>query len=149
MLKTIFLDLDDTLLVFYRAEREALSQTLQRFDINPTNAVLERYHVLNIEQWKLLEEEKLRCPQVLTRRFDLLFEELGVDLSSQEACDCYEELLSQGHWFVPGAPELLETLTVRYDLYLASNGTETVQRARLKSAGIDWNREVFQRNFHL
>ena len=36
MLKTIFLDLDDTLLDFRRAEQQALSRTLRHFAIDPT-----------------------------------------------------------------------------------------------------------------
>ena len=136
MLKTIFFDLDDTLLDFTRAEREALSRAFRCFDIDPTPAVLDRYHVLNREQWELLEEGVLTREQVLTRRFDLLFEELGVCRSSRKVCDCYESFLAEGHWFVPGAPELLAELAPRYDLYLASNGAAAVQWSRLNSAGI-------------
>ena len=137
MLKTIFFDLDDTLLDFRRAEREALSRAFRLFEIDPTPAVLERYHILNRQQWELLEEGKLTRAQVLTRRFDLLFAELDIARSSQEICDCYESFLAQGHFFVPGAPELLETLAPRYNLYLASNGAAAVQRSRLKSADME------------
>ena len=136
MLKTIFFDLDDTLLDFSRAEAEALRRAFRRFDIDPAPDVLERYHVINREQWELLEEGVLTRARVLTRRFDLLFEELGVRRSSQEICDCYESLLAEGHWFVPGAPELLAELAPWYDLYLASNGAAAVQWSRLNSAGI-------------
>ena len=136
MVKSIFLDLDDTILDFRRAERRAISETLRRFGIDPTPAVVDRYHELNRQQWELLEEGKLTRPQVLTRRFDLLFSELGVDRSSQAAQAAYEAQLSQGHFFMPGARELLETLAPRYDLYLATNGTPVVQAGRIQSAGI-------------
>ena len=136
MLKIIFFDLDDTLLDFTRAEREALSRAFRCFDIDPAPTVLDRYHVINREQWELLEEGVLTRAQVQTRRFDLLFEELGVRCSSREVCDCYEDFLAQGHWFIPGAVELLAELAPRYDLYLASNGAAAVQQSRLKSAGI-------------
>ena len=76
-MRFIFLDLDDTILDFHRAERQALSQTLRHFHVDPTDAVLDRYHVLNRRQWELLEEGKLTRPQVLVRRFQLLFDELG------------------------------------------------------------------------
>ena len=46
-MRFIFLDLDDTILDFHRAERQALSQTLRHFHVDPTDAVLDRYHVLN------------------------------------------------------------------------------------------------------
>lgn len=136
MLTTIFFDLDDTLLDFARAEREALTRAFRLFDIDPAPAVLDRYHELNRQQWELLEEGRLTRPQVLLRRFDLLFAELGVERSSRQVCDAYEDLLAQGHWFIPGARELLEELSPRYDLYLASNGASAVQRSRLESAAI-------------
>ena len=115
-LRFIFLDLDDTILDFHRAERQALSQTLRHFHVDPTDAVLE--------------------PQVLVRRFQLLFDELGSRAAPQEVCQLYEEQLAQGHFFVPGAQELLEALHTRYELYLATNGTPEVQNSRIESAGI-------------
>ena len=144
MVKTVFLDLDDTILDFGRAERRAISLTLRRFHVDPTPEVVSRYHELNRQQWELLEEGKLTRPQVLTRRFDLLFEELGVPCSSGEVQAVYETALAQGHWFMPGARELLETLAPRCDLYLATNGTASVQAGRIKSAGIaPYFRDIF------
>ena len=143
-MRFIFLDLDDTILDFHQAERQALSRTLGHFRVDPTPAVLDRYHELNRQQWELLEEGKLTRPQVLTRRFDLLFDELGVNCSSQEAQAVYEKQLAQGHFFMPGAPELLEALAPRYDLYLATNGTPLVQAGRIESAGIArYFKEIF------
>ena len=137
MLKSIFFDLDETLLDFTRAEAVALSRALRAFGIEPTPHVLERYHVLNISQWKLMEEGRLSRVGVLTRRFELLFEELGWDVDVPSFNDQYEIFLGEGHFFLPGAEALLEQLAPRYDLYLATNGASSVQRRRLKSAGIE------------
>lgn len=135
-MRFIFLDLDDTILDFRQAERQALSRTLGHFHVDPTPAVLDRYHALNRQQWELLEEGKLTRPQVLIRRFQLLFDELGVCADPEAVCRRYEEQLALGHFFVPGAPELLEALHTGYDLYLATNGTPAVQNSRIESAGI-------------
>lgn len=48
----------------------------------------------------------------------------------------YEYLLGIGHYFVDGAPELLQALKDKYELYIVSNGTASVQDSRLESAGI-------------
>ena len=136
MVETIFLDLDDTILDFQAAERRAISETLRRFRMEPTAAVVARYHELNRQQWELLEEGKLTRPQVLIRRFQLLFAELGVEAAPQAVQAVYERELSQGHFFMPGAQALLETLAPRYGLYLATNGTPAVQAGRIESAGI-------------
>ena len=94
-MRSIFLDLDDTILDFRRAERQALSRTLEHFRVAPAPAVLDRYHELNRRQWELLEEGKLTRPQVLVRRFQLLFDELGVRADPEAVCQRYEEQLAQ------------------------------------------------------
>ena len=136
MITTILFDLDDKLLDFTKAEAIALRRALEEAGLPAGKDVLDRYHVINRRQWELLEEGLLTREQVLVRRFQLLFEELGVKADPKAVCEQYETYLAQGHWFVPGAPELLRVLAPRYELYLASNGASFVQRRRLESAGI-------------
>lgn len=136
MLKTIFFDLDDTLLDFTWAEAEAIRRALTEADVPAGAEVLRRYHEINAAQWELLEEGKLTRDQVLVRRFELLFGELGLSRPAGQICSRYEEYLKQGCWFVPGAQALLAELSPRYSLYLASNGSAAVQHSRLDSAGI-------------
>lgn len=144
MLTTVFLDLDDTILDFQRAEAEALRRALTEADAPADAGVLARYHAINAAQWELLEEGVLTREQVLLGRFDILFQELGLRRSAREICERYEEYLGEGHWFVPGAEALLSALAPRYELYLASNGTAAVQHRRLESAGIlPWFKGVF------
>ena len=136
MLTTIFFDLDNTLLDFDGGEAHALSRALRQIGVDPTPAVLTRYHAINLSQWELLEEGKLTKDQVLTRRFDLLFAELGAVRDRRAVCDLYEGFLAEEHGFLPGARKLLKDLFPRYDLYLATNGSAAVQRRRLADAGI-------------
>lgn len=136
MLTTIFFDVDDTLLDFKKAELTALSSTLKELGFTPTEEILERYHVINRSQWELLERGELTRDQVLRRRFTLLFDEYGLPCDVEKVKALYEYRLGIGHYFIPGAPELLEALHTKYDLYLVTNGTATIQRRRLDSAGI-------------
>lgn len=137
MLKTIFLDLDDTILDFRGSEAHALSRALRQKGIEPTAAILERYHIINMRQWELLEEGKLTREQVLVSRFQILFGEMGAEHSGKEVCDLYESYLAEEHGFIPGAVELLEGLSARYNLYVASNGAAAVQRRRMADGGIE------------
>ena len=136
MLKHIFLDLDDTILNFTAGEAKALTQALRESGIEPTRAVLDRYHLINIAHWELLEEGRITREEVLVRRFEQLFRELGIPHSGAAVNDRYEHLLSLQHDFIPGAEQLLKDLTPRYDLYLASNGVAAVQHPRLDASGI-------------
>ena len=136
MLKNIFLDLDDTILNFTAGEAKALSQTLREAGIEPTEAILDRYHIINTAHWELLEEGRLTRDEVLVQRFEQLFRELGVNHSGKAISERYEVLLSCQHDFMPGAEQLLKDLSSRYDLYLASNGAAAVQNPRLDDAGL-------------
>ena len=137
MIKTILLDLDDTILDFHKAEHIALSATLREIGIEPTEAVLKRYSEINRAHWKRLELGELTRPEVLHGRFTQLFCELGVDGDCYEAQRIYEWKLGTGHYFLEGGQELLDTLYGKYDLYLASNGTDIVQTRRIASANIE------------
>ena len=132
----VLLDLDDTLLDFHKAEHIAIAKTFVRFGIVPEEALIRRYSEINAAQWKRLERGEIDREQVLVGRFQLLFDELGLDCSSREAKSTYENFLSQGHYFIPGAEALLEALHGEYRLFICSNGTAVVQEGRLKSAGI-------------
>ena len=136
MMEFLFLDLDDTILDFHKAERIALSKTLASFGLDPTEAVLGRYHIINKEHWERLERKELTRDQVLEGRFRTLFAELGRTVDAAAVTRTYEENLSIGHYFLPGAQEAVQRLSQKYRLFLASNGTATVQHARLTSAGL-------------
>ena len=136
MIKFIFLDLDDTILDFHRSEAVALAKTLQSLNVEPTEAVLARYSQINRAHWQALERKELTREQVLTGRFQQLFEELGMNVSANVAQSLYEKNLSQSHFFIDGAPRLLMTLSRKYPLYIVSNGTIVVQTSRIASSGI-------------
>ena len=144
MMEFLFLDLDDTILDFHKAERLAISRTFRSFGLEPTDQVLERYHVINRLHWERLERGELTRDQVLTGRFQMLFEELGIPAQPQAIAKGYEHNLGLGHYFLPGAKEALDTLRGKYRLFLASNGTASVQHSRLTSAGLyPYFEEVF------
>ncbi len=134
MIEFLFLDLDDTILDFRRHERVAIAKTFKELGLAPTEQVMERYHHINQAHWKLLEQGKLTRQQVLVQRFDVLFHEFGVRADSQECARAYAANLSQGHYFLPGAQETVAALSKKYRLFLASNGTASVQAGRLTSA---------------
>lgn len=144
MYKTIFLDLDDTLLDFGAAERAAITKTFREVGLEPTEALIRRYSELNQLQWECFERGEITRDTVLVRRFSLLLQELGSPLDAVVCEDIYRGHLSEGHYFVEGAPELLDYLAPKYDLYLASNGVAATQYSRLASAGIGrYFREIF------
>ena len=136
MLKTVFFDIDDTLLDFHAAEERALRKTLETLGLDPTPETCALYSRINAGQWKLLEAGSATRAQIITRRFDILFAELGVLADSFETQKLYESLLAQGHDLMPGAIEVLTALRGRYGLYIVSNGSAAVQDSRIALSGL-------------
>ena len=136
MIKTVFLDLDDTLLDFHRSEAVAIAETLSGFGIEPTEAIKKRYSEINRSMWEQLELGTMTREQILVRRFELLFAELGVNIDGMDARRTYEWNLGGSYFYIDGAETLLSELSAKYDLYLMSNGTAAVQDRRIDASGI-------------
>ena len=136
MIEFLFLDLDDTILDFHKAERVAISKTIREFGVEPTEEILDLYHRINKWHWEQLELGNLTRAQVLVNRFGVLFEKLGREVDAPGCAKAYERNLSQGHWFLPGAEEAVDRLSRQYRLFLASNGTAVVQKGRMTSANL-------------
>ena len=136
MVEFLFLDLDDTILDFHAAERVALEKTFRELGITVSPEILERYKQINILHWKMLERGEITREQVKVGRFAALFEEQGITCDPALATPIYERHLAVGHFFLPGAEEAVAALAKKYRLYLASNGTTSVQHGRMTSANL-------------
>ena len=136
MMKYILLDLDDTILDFSWAERQAICRTLTAFGIEPTEEVCALYSRINLEHWRRLERKEITREELQVSRFRQLQQELGVEGDAKRFADTYVSHLSQGHCFLPGALETLQVLQKSHRLFLVTNGTAPVQYGRLKSADL-------------
>ncbi len=137
MIKNVLLDLDDTIFDFHKAEKLALSKTLSEMGVEPSEAVTSRYSEINASLWRKLELGEMEREEILVLRFKMLFDEIGASCDALEARKSYEKNLSVGHYFIDGAPELLEALAGKYKLFLASNGTAAVQIPRIESSPVE------------
>lgn len=136
MIRNVLFDLDDTLFDFHKAEKTALTKTLVHFGIDPTEETLALYSTINAAHWKRLELGEISREEVKVGRYRELFKTIGVECDPAKATAYYESMLAIGHYFMPGAPELLEELYGKYRLYIVSNGTAKVQEGRIGSSGI-------------
>ena len=135
-IRNVLFDLDDTLFDFHKAEKIALTKTLVHFGIDPTEETLALYSTINATHWKRLELGEISREEVKVGRYRELFKTIGVECDPVKATAYYESMLAIGHYFMPGAPELLEELYRKYRLYIVSNGTAKVQEGRIGSSGI-------------
>ena len=136
MFEYLFLDLDDTILDFGKAESAAIEKTLLFAGIAPTPENKSLYSRINKSLWEALERGEVTRETLKVLRFRQLFEALGVDADPREASEEYVRLLGIGHYFLPGAEEAVESLSKKYRLFLASNGNASVQKGRMTSANL-------------
>lgn len=137
MKKYIFLDLDGTIFDFLYAERVSLIGMLEELGVSYDEDTPRLYSEINDKHWKALEVGKITRDEVLTHRFTELFEVLKTDASPLDARRIYERRLSLCYYYIDGAKELLDELIKSdFKLYLASNGTDSVQTKRIEVSGI-------------
>lgn len=135
MIEFVFLDLDDTILDFGTTERKCIARLLEQLHIPPTDEIIHRYHTINLEHWKRLERGEITREQI-SNRFDVLFQELGVNISTPECEKIYRQYLSESDDVMPGAPETLARLHKKYRLFAASNSSAKTQYGRLERTGL-------------
>lgn len=136
MFKTILFDLDETIFDFKKSEAAAVANALKQIGVTPNEKIVKRYSEINESLWKKLEKGEISRHEVLTKRFEILFDELSVDFDSSEMKKIYEKNLSQTGHLIDGAVDLLEQIYQKYNLYIVSNGTLSVQLGRIKCSKI-------------
>ena len=65
----ILFDLDNTIFDFNKAEHGALFKTLSEIGIEPKKEIMDKYSVINLAQWKLLEQKKITRAELKIRRY--------------------------------------------------------------------------------
>ena len=132
----LLIDLDETIFDFKRAETVALDSTLRAYGLEPTPEVVSRYKTINRRLWEQLELGEVTRQQVLEDRFGNLFASYGLEVDKAACGAAYGDGLSVKHYWLPGAEEALIKLHGKYRLFIASNGTASVQRRRMDSADL-------------
>ena len=59
MIEYLFLDLDNTILDFNKAEAVAIRKTMREYGLEPTDALAARYSEINDRHWKALERGEM------------------------------------------------------------------------------------------
>ncbi len=134
--KTLFFDVDDTLLDFGAAENNALQLLCKDMKLPFTPEIEASYRKINKQLWRAFEEGTISRDEVLHTRFSLFFKEWGLEADGIQLEQTYRTYLEQGHMLMDGAMELVTELQHRYDLYIVTNGVSRTQDIRLRSSGL-------------
>jgi len=142
MIKTIFFDVDGTLLDFKKAEYNALAG-LREFMMThmPQEEFNKLYHAVNDRLWLELEQGKITGEKLKIERFRRFAEELGSGSDPAALSDFYIRALGEGAYYLENAEELLLSLKGRYRMAIITNGLTDVQEARFRILGFN---EIFE-----
>lgn len=143
-IKTVFVDLDDTIWWFSENTKVAIRYVYDKYNLSrwcDFDTYLNLYATKNNELWELYHYGKIEKDFLVNERFEYVLRTVGVDGEIHEIgkninAD-YLDYLSKQKKLLPGAKELLEYLNTKYDVNVLSNGFKTVQLRKLKSGGVD------------
>lgn len=135
--QTLLLDADNTIFDFTACEREALRQTFQNHGYPLNDDITKAYERINVGLWKQYEQGTMDRKTVIYSRFGLLFKEIGIEDDGIHFEDVYQDLLGNQHFFIDDAPQVIEYLYNKYDLYIVTNGVTDTQLRRLKDSKMD------------
>lgn len=133
MIKVIFIDIDNTLLSFSGYVKEAMRDGFSRFGLKPyTDSMFPVFEKINDALWRQIEQGTLSFEELMERRWNLIFKELQIDFDGT----VFEEYFRKEFFYsaVPedGAMDLLDYLSSKYTLCVASNGPYAQQMNRLQ-----------------
>jgi len=109
--KWILFDADGTLFDYDGAEREAITCTLQHFDIRVHTDTAVVYREINNTLFGKLEQGLISSDELRIKRFELLFSRFGIHFSPETFSSQYLIHLSKASHLLPGA---LETVSALY-----------------------------------
>lgn len=134
--KVLFLDIDDTLLDFEANARLSMKNAFEAFGLPFSEASFRLFEVRNLALWKRLERGEITKPELFHLRWRIIFSELGLSADPDAFETCFLQGLKNAVVPIPGAVELVASLSGKYRLCAASNGMLQQQVERLKKAGM-------------
>ena len=133
----LLLDADGTLFDYNRAESHAFAATCAELGLHYREADhLPAYRRINSDLWKAFERGEVNQATLAVERFRQVLEEMGQEADASVMADRYLAHLAGGSFLLPGALEVVRTLSERADLVVLTNGLSRVQRSRFADSGL-------------
>ncbi len=126
----LLFDADHTLFDFNKSEYFALKNALDFYSLPSTNDVIERYSVINIKYWKMLERGEIDKKSLMLARFVEFAKEYGFEDKAEVLSDLYMTNLAREAHLFEGALEMVEKLSKKYRLFIITNGVKSTQDGR-------------------
>lgn len=135
---TILWDVDQTLLDFDKSQDYALRFCFQKLNLEIDDNIVRLYASINDSYWKRLELGEVTKQELLTGRFDRLFEQLHIKtVTSADIAPMYQKALGSVYFYRDDSLELCKKLQGKVKQYVVTNGVSATQRNKLSLSGFD------------
>lgn len=132
----IFLDADNTLFDYDRAEATALEQTFLHFGFAYGSDVRQTYREINRQVWEDFENGKIDKATLQTTRFQKLLEAYNNNADAAAFNAHYLGIFAESGCLIDGAADVCAKLSEQCSLVIATNGISRVQHRRLENSGL-------------
>ncbi len=134
---SLFLDLDNTLLDFAKAEEWAVTETLKSFSLPYSKETVKLYSDINRSYWQSFERGEIPKTDIFEGRFKTLLSDLGQERDIKLLSDSYCQNLAFTYFKVDDCDEVLTYLKKKgYRLYATTNGFAFTQYNRIEKSGV-------------
>lgn len=138
--KTVFFDLDDTLIDTAQNNRDSLKDiyTDYKFDnyFSSLDEFIQKYMRINLDLWDLYEHNKISKNTLQKERFRKTLDGF-VSLTPEQSLEINHDFLARTTVkknVIEGVREVLNYLYPKYPLYILSNGFEEIQDLKMQTA---------------
>jgi len=132
----IYFDLDDTLLDHKAAEASGLRDVHQyfpMFDDSDPQTLIDTYHDVNSEQWRLYSQGDVTREQLQQNRFEQTLQRMDLDASLFKEVGDYYMQCYRDHWqWINGAEKVYQQVVQYYPVGMLTNGFAETQRLKFK-----------------
>lgn len=136
--QTILWDVDQTLLDFDKSQDYALRFCFQNLNLEINDEIVRIYASINDSYWKRLELGEVTKKELLTGRFDRLFEQLHIEtVTSADIAPMYQKALGSVYFYRDDSLNLCKSLQGKVRQYVVTNGVSSTQRNKLRLSGFD------------
>lgn len=136
--QTILWDVDQTLLDFDKSQDYALRFCFQNLNLEINDEIVRIYASINDSYWKRLELGEVTKKELLTGRFDRLFEQLHIEtVTSADIAPMYQKALGSVYFYRDDSLNLCKKLKGKVRQYVVTNGVSSTQRNKLRLSGFD------------
>jgi HAD superfamily (subfamily IA) hydrolase, TIGR02254 len=130
---SLFFDLDNTLLDFSKSEEIALTLLFEHYQCAEHENIREFYNIENRKLWDKHENGEVSFEYLLENRFPRTLAHYEVEIDGKEWDKKYHSLLREHPFLMEDdVPNVIDTLSKSYRLFIATNGVEETQIERLK-----------------